>query len=44
MKFHRNITDQVFVKAMGGANWLEYSGAKGITTQFEGIFSIGWTF
>jgi opacity protein-like surface antigen len=42
--FRWNITDALFVKVMGGANWLQYSGANGITTQIEGIFSIGWTF
>ncbi len=42
--FRWNITDSLFIKAMGGANWLEYGGAKGVTTQIEGIFSIGWTF
>jgi opacity protein-like surface antigen len=39
-----NVTDNFFVKAMGGATWLEYSGTKGVTTQIEGIFCIGWTF
>jgi opacity protein-like surface antigen len=39
-----NVTDHLFVKATAGATWLEYGGAKGITTQLEGIFSIGWTF
>ena len=39
-----NITDNLVVKAMVGGNWLEYSGAHGVTTQIEGIFSIGWTF
>ena len=39
-----NITDNIIVKAMGGATWLEYSGAHGVTTQIEGIFSIGWSF
>ncbi len=39
-----NVTDNFFVKAMAGANWLEYSGGDGISTQIEGIFSIGWTF
>ncbi len=42
--FRWNITDNLFVKATGGANWLEYSGAHGVTTQIEGIFAIGWTF
>jgi hypothetical protein len=42
--FRWNITDNLFIKAVGGANWLEYSGAHGITTQIEGIFSIGWSF
>lgn len=39
-----NILDHLLLKAMAGANWLEYSGAHGVTTQFEAIFSIGWTF
>jgi opacity protein-like surface antigen len=42
--FRWNITDNLFVKAMGGATWLEYGGAKGVTTQIEGIFCIGWSF
>lgn len=42
--FRWNITDNFFIKAIGGANWLEYSGSHGMTTQLEGIFSIGWTF
>ncbi len=39
-----NITDNLFVKATVGANWLEYSQARDITTQIEGIFAIGATF
>ena len=39
-----NITDQLFIKATVGAQWLEYSGANGITTQLEGMFAIGWMF
>lgn len=39
-----DVTDHLFVKAIAGANWLEYRGASGITTQIEGIFSIGWRF
>jgi opacity protein-like surface antigen len=39
-----NITDNLMVKAMVGATWLEYSGTHGVTTQIEGIFSIGWSF
>jgi len=39
-----NITDQLFIKATGGAQWLQYRGANGITTQIEGIFAIGWMF
>jgi len=39
-----NITDNLIVKAMVGATWLEYSGAHGVTTQLEGVFSIGWSF
>ena len=39
-----NITDQLFIKATVGAQWLEYQGANGITTQIQGIFAIGWMF
>ena len=39
-----NITDNLLIKAMAGATWLEYSSAHGVTTQFEAVFSIGWTF
>jgi opacity protein-like surface antigen len=39
-----SITDSLFIKATGGAQWLEYGGARGITTQIEGIFAIGWIF
>jgi opacity protein-like surface antigen len=39
-----NVTDHFFIKATGGANWLQYSGANGITTQIEGIFALGWTY
>jgi opacity protein-like surface antigen len=42
--FRWNITDNLFIKASANATWLEYSGAKGITTQLEGIFCIGYTF
>jgi opacity protein-like surface antigen len=42
--FRWNILDNLFVKAMANATWLEYSGSHGITTQIEGIFSIGWSF
>jgi opacity protein-like surface antigen len=42
--FRWNITDQLFIKATVGAQWLEYSGANGITTQLEGMFAIGWMF
>jgi opacity protein-like surface antigen len=42
--FRWNVTDHFFIKAVGGANWLQYSGANGITTQIEGIFALGWTF
>ena len=37
------VTEHLFVKAMAGATWLEYSGSHGITTQLEGIFAIGAT-
>ena len=39
-----SITDDFFIKATGGAQWLEYGGARGITTQIEGILAVGWTF
>jgi opacity protein-like surface antigen len=39
-----SVTDRIFIKATGGAQWLEYGGARGITTQIEGIFAIGWIF
>jgi opacity protein-like surface antigen len=39
-----NVTDRFFIKAMGGLNWLKYSGARDITQQIEAIFSIGFTF
>jgi opacity protein-like surface antigen len=42
--FRWNITDNFFIKAVGGANWVEYGNASGITTQYQGIFSIGWDF
>jgi opacity protein-like surface antigen len=39
-----NVTDHFFMKAMFGPQWLQYNGANHITTQLEGIFSIGWMF
>jgi opacity protein-like surface antigen len=39
-----NITDRLFIKLTGGAQWLQYSGAHNITTQIEASFSIGCTF
>jgi opacity protein-like surface antigen len=39
-----NITEGLFIKAMVGANWIEYDNTSGITTQIEGIFAIGWMF
>ena len=42
--FRWNVTDQFFIKVMGGAQWLEYSGANNVTTQIEGFFVIGWMF
>ncbi len=39
-----NITDIWFVKAMVGANWLQYEHSRGITTQLEAIFSVGACF
>jgi opacity protein-like surface antigen len=42
--FRWNVTDQFFIKVMGGAQWLQYSGANNITTQLEGFFVLGWMF
>jgi opacity protein-like surface antigen len=42
--FRWNILDNLFIKAMANATWLEYQNSRGITTQIEGIFSIGWSF
>ena len=42
--FRWSVTDHFFIKATGGLNWLQYSGAKGITQQIEGIFALGWTY
>jgi hypothetical protein len=42
--FRWNVTDQFFIKVMGGAQWLQYSGANGISTQIEGFFALGWMF
>ena len=42
--FRWNVTDQFFIKAMVGPQWLQYNGADGITTQIEGFFVIGWMF
>jgi opacity protein-like surface antigen len=42
--FRWNVTDNFFIKVMGGAQWLQYEGADNITTQIEGFFVIGWMF
>jgi opacity protein-like surface antigen len=42
--FRWNVTDNFFIKVMGGAQWLQYDNADNITTQIEGFFVIGWTF
>ncbi len=39
-----NITDRFFIKATGGAQWLQYQDAQNITTQIEASFAIGMTF
>jgi opacity protein-like surface antigen len=39
-----NITDNLFIKVTGGAQWLQYEDAKNITTQIEAFFAIGGTF
>ena len=41
-KMERN--GQLFIKAMGGGQWLQYNGANNITTQIEGFLVIGWMF
>ena len=42
--FRWNVTDNFFVKVMGGAQWLQYNGANGISTQIEGFLALGWMF
>ena len=39
-----NITDNLFIKLTGGAQWLKYQDANNVTTQAEAFFAIGWTF
>jgi len=39
-----DVTDSFFIKLLGGANWLQYSGARDVTTQIEAVFSVGWRF
>lgn len=39
-----NITDNLFIKVTGGAQWLQYEGANNITTQLEAFLAIGGTF
>jgi opacity protein-like surface antigen len=39
-----NITDNLFIKLTGGAQWLQYQDAQNVTTQIEAFFAIGWTF
>jgi opacity protein-like surface antigen len=39
-----DVTDSFFLKLLGGANWLQFGGAEGITTQIEAVFSVGWRF
>lgn len=42
--FRWNVTDHFFIKAVGGATWLHYRHAEGLTRQIEGILAVGWTF
>jgi opacity protein-like surface antigen len=42
--FRWNVTDNFFIKVMGGGQWLQYSGANSITSQIEGFFVLGWMF
>jgi opacity protein-like surface antigen len=39
-----NVTDNFFIKATGGAQWLKYEGADNVTTQIEAALAIGCTF
>jgi opacity protein-like surface antigen len=39
-----DITDNLFVKVVGGANWVLYDDAKDISTQLEAAFTLGWSF
>lgn len=39
-----NITDHLFIKLTGGAQWVLYSDADNIPTQIEAFFAIGGTF
>ncbi len=39
-----NITDNLFIKLTGGAQWLQYEDADNISTQLEAFFAIGGTF
>jgi opacity protein-like surface antigen len=39
-----DINDHVFIKALVGANWVQFNDAKDITTQIEAAFSLGVTF
>ncbi len=39
-----NITDNLFMKLTGGAQWLQYNDANNVTTQIEAFFAIGGTF
>jgi opacity protein-like surface antigen len=39
-----NITDNLFIKVTGGAQWLTYQDARNISTQIEAFFAIGGTF
>jgi len=38
-----NVTDNLFIKVTGGAQWLQYQDAQHVTTQFGGSFAIGLT-
>jgi hypothetical protein len=32
------------LKLLVGANWVDYSKARDLTTQVEAVFSLGWKF
>ncbi len=39
-----DMNNRFFLKALVDANWLQFSGAQGITTQIRGTFGVGVTY